>query len=154
MTQTHTLKIPTVSNFEMEYYYATEEARYNARNFPPHLHDRLEMYVLLDGDASFMVESNLYKLNSFDAIISKPNEMHNCILNTDSVHRHLCFWFDPSCDFLFADFLSHNFGENNRLSPDENGMHAFVEKLYSNEEYAACIDEILLLQAESITNKK
>lgn len=121
MTQIHTLKIPTVSNFEMEYYYATEEARYNARNFPPHLHDRLEMYVLLDGDASFMVESNLYKLNSFDAIISKPNEMHNCILNTDSVHRHLCFWFDPSCDFLFADFLSHNFGENNRLSPDENG---------------------------------
>lgn len=40
------------------------------------------------------------------------------------------------------------------LSPDENGKHAFVEKLYSNEEYAACIDEILLLQAESITNKK
>ena len=121
MKQTHTLTIPILSNFEMEYYYAEEEARYNARNFPPHLHDRLEMYVLIDGDASFMVESNLYKLRPFDAVISKPNEMHNCVLNSDSVHRHLCFWFDASNDFLFADFLAHDFGVDNRLSPDEAG---------------------------------
>ena len=121
MGQKHKLTIPAISNFEMEYYYAEEEALYNARNFPLHLHDNLEIYILLEGDVSFMVESNLYKVNPFDAVISKPNEMHNCILNSNSVHRHLCFWFDPSCDYLFADFLVHDFGVDNRLSPDEAG---------------------------------
>lgn len=29
----------------------------------------------------------------------------------------MCFWFDPSEDFLFSDFLAHDFGENNVCSP-------------------------------------
>jgi AraC-like DNA-binding protein len=79
----------------------------------------MELYILLEGDASFIVESTLYYLTAGDAIIAKPNEIHNCVLNSTSVHKHLCFWFDPSCEFLFSDFLSHEFGENNRLSPSK-----------------------------------
>lgn len=110
---------PTVSMFETEYYFSKENVSYQAKVFPPHLHDRMELYVLLDGDVSFMVESKLYKLNPGDGLITKPNEMHNCILNTNSVHRHACFWFDVSNDFLFSDFLSRGFGENNLIVPKE-----------------------------------
>lgn len=36
------------------------------------------------------------------------------------------------------------------LARDENGKHAYVERLYPAEEYAECINEILLLQAECV----
>ena len=81
------------------------------------MHDRLELYVLVEGNVSFMVENRLYCLQAGDVIISKPNEIHNCILNSDSVHKHLCFWFDGGSDFLFWDFLSHPMGEGNLISP-------------------------------------
>ena len=112
-------KTPSIDDFAAEYYFSERTDAHDARIFPPHLHDRMELYILLEGDVSFMVESKLYKLSSGDAILTKPNEMHNCILNTRSVHKHLCFWFDVSSEFLFGDFLTHEFGENNLLSPSE-----------------------------------
>lgn len=111
--------IPSIANYEVKYYYADAPDEKPPRVFPFHLHDQLEMYILLEGDVSFAVESSLYKLSPGDAIISKPNEMHNCILNSQSVHRHLCFWFDPSSAFLFDAFLGHDFGKGNHIIPDD-----------------------------------
>lgn len=108
---------PITADFYMEYYLNRSEKISAAQVFPPHVHDVLELYILLEGDASFVVEQSLYRLSPGDIVISKPNEMHNCILNTDSTHKHLCFWFDPSCDFLFSDFLAHSFGEGNVCTP-------------------------------------
>lgn len=125
------LKIPSIDDFQAEYYFSDHTDAYNARIFPPHLHDRIELYILLDGDVSFMVESKLYKLMPGDAILTKPNEMHNCILNSRSVHKHLCFWFDASNKFLFEEFLAHPFGENNLLSPSEENKTRLLS-LYKN----------------------
>lgn len=111
-------QIPTIANYEVEYYFSEVPDEYPARVFPFHLHDQLEIYILLEGDVSFAVESSLYKLSAGDAIISKPNEMHNCILNSKSVHKHACFWFDPSNAFLFDAFLGHEFGKSNHIIPD------------------------------------
>lgn len=116
-TAYHKVHAPITSDFYMEYYMNRSETITEARVFPPHIHDVLEFYILLEGDASFVVEHSLYRLSPGDIVISKPNEMHNCILNTDSTHKHLCFWFDPGCDFLFADFLAHDFGEGNVCTP-------------------------------------
>ena len=60
-------------------------------------------------------------------IITKPNELHNCILNDKREHRHLCFWFNPSCDFIFKDFLSHDFGKNNLIRPDEKSKEKLLQ---------------------------
>lgn len=111
------MRIPIGGNFEMKYYCQDSSKIDSAHVFPPHIHDTLEFYVLLEGDVSFMVEQTLYKLCAGDIIVSKPNEVHNCILNSDSQHRHMCFWFDPSCDFLFSHFLAHDFGQDNLCSP-------------------------------------
>ena len=113
----YNLNAPITSDFSMRYYLHESDRIENARSYPPHVHDILEFYILLDGDVSFMVEHRLYKLSPGDIVISKPNEMHNCVINTDSSHKHLCFWFDPDCDFLFSEFLAHDFGENNVCTP-------------------------------------
>lgn len=101
-------------NFGVEYYLEESQRIVPARIFPPHVDDRLEFYILIDGDASFSVENNVYKLTAGDVVISKPNQIHNCILNSNSVHKHLCFWFDSSCEFLFEKI---NNLKSNLVSP-------------------------------------
>ena len=117
MESNYKFSIPIIENYESEYYFSYSTTQYAPRIFPPHVHDTLEFYVLIEGNVSFMVENEVYALSAGDVIMSKPNEMHNCVINTDSSHKHLCFWFDPDCDFLFSEFLAHDFGENNVCTP-------------------------------------
>ena len=113
----HTLSIPEISGYEIRYYFQERNNKQQALVYPHHIHDRLELYVLLEGDVSFAVESSVYKLSIGDAVVIKPNEVHNCILDSDSIHKHMCFWFDCSNEFLFKDFIQHEFGRDNLISP-------------------------------------
>lgn len=117
MSNNFQFRVPSIANYDVKYYFADTPDEYPPRIFPFHLHDRIEMYILLEGDVSFAVESSVYKLSAGDAVITKPNEMHNCILNTKSVHKHICLWFDPADAFLFDAFLTHDFGKNNHIVP-------------------------------------
>ena len=140
--------IPSVNNYEVRYYFSDKTKTYNAKVFPHHIHDRLEIYILLEGNVSFAVESSVYKVNPGDAIITKPNETHNCILETDSTHKHLCFWFDCENEFLFSDFLSHDFGKNNLISPskqDKEKLLCLYEELRTCGEKGGKRYEFLLL---------
>lgn len=119
MSERYHLQIPDMKSYEVEYYFSEAATEYPPRVFPFHMHDQLELYILLEGDVSFAVESSLYKLSPGDAIVTRPNEMHNCILNRQSLHKHVCFWFDLSSAFLFDAFLSHDFGKNNLIRLDE-----------------------------------
>lgn len=110
-------KMPDLCGYRVKYYFSDSISEEDPRSWAPHIHDFLELYVLVEGDVSFAVESSTHKLAPGDAIITKPNEIHNCILNSRSVHRHLCFWFDPSSDFIFKDFLAHDYGKGNHISP-------------------------------------
>lgn len=119
MAEIYTLKPTELEYFEMQHYMSDSAERYVARRYPPHIHDCVEFYVLLEGDVSFMVEENLYRMTAGDVLVSKPNEMHNCILNTDSVHKHLCFWFTPPTHPVLTPFTQSGFGENNLISLPE-----------------------------------
>jgi len=121
------LHVPFVDANEIEYYFSQSPIENAARVWPFHVHDRIELYILLEGDVSFAVESSLYKLSPGDAIVTKPNEIHNCILNSRSVHRHMCFWFDHSSESLFGDFISHNFGENNLIVPSDEAKTKLLD---------------------------
>lgn len=126
-----TFQMSDVTGFEASYYFSVSEQEYAPYNFPPHMHDALEVYVLLEGDVSFMVEHNLYHLQPGDAIITKPNEIHNCILNAPSVHKHLCLWFSPHTKALVGDFLEHDFGKDNLISPSPKDKEKLLE-LYTD----------------------
>ena len=125
------LSVPDMSGYKIKYYFSNSVEEESPRYWTPHIHDALELYVLIEGDVSFAVESSHYKLTPGDAIITKPNEIHNCILNSRSVHRHLCFWFDISSDFIFGDFVSHDYGSGNLISPDEKDKTKLLELYYS-----------------------
>ena len=120
-------QMPDVTGFEASYYFRMEGRESLAYNFPPHMHDALEIYVLLEGDVSFMVEHNLYHLQAGDAIITKPNEIHNCVLNTPGAHKHLCLWFSTSNKALVGDFLDHGFGKANLISPSQSDKELLLE---------------------------
>ena len=85
--------------------------------YPHHIENEIELFVLVEGDVSFAVESRVYRLSPGDIILTKPNEMHHCIRNSTTVNHHYCFYFEPSCDFIFGDFMKHNFGCDNLISP-------------------------------------
>lgn len=121
------LNIPDICGYNVKYYYSNKVTEENPRNWTPHLHDTLELYILIEGDVSFAVEGSHYKLLPGDAIITKPNEMHNCILNSRSLHRHLCFWFDAKSDFIFEEFLKHDFGKDNLIRPSREAHLRLVE---------------------------
>ena len=149
--------MPDISGFEVSYYFRIEAREHVAYNYPPHMHDSLEIYVLLEGDVSFMVEHNLYQLQPGDAIITKPNEIHNCVLNTPGVHKHLCLWFSSEAKALLEDFLQHDFGENNLISPlreDREQLFSLYEKLrLSNEKDGKRHEFSLFLQILDILGK-
>ena len=124
-----TLTVPDVCGYKVKYYYSNKVSEENPRNWTPHIHDTLEVYILVEGDVSFSVETSHYKLSPGDVIITKPNELHNCILNSRSIHRHLCFWFDTAASFIFEEFLRHDFGKGNLLRPDKEAK-ARLEEIY------------------------
>ena len=135
------LHTPSVLNYDIKYYFSDRDGVYPQRCWPRHIHDRMELYILIEGDVSFAVESTLYKMSRGDAIIIKPNETHNCILNSESVHRHICFWIDPDCDFIFRDFLLHDYGKNNLITPDENAKK-YLATIYQRLKAAADAEDV------------
>ena len=132
----YTLSVPNITNYRVKYYFSHKPVIERAHSFPPHIHDELEVYILLEGDASFIVNNNIYKLTSGDVVISCPNEIHNCILNTNSVHKQLCFWFDPSCEYVFEKFLNLKGEHPHLISPIDEEKAALLS-LYTRLEKAS-----------------
>ena len=129
-----TFDLPAQPQFEVKYYYDTAQEKKEAGIYPPHLHDELEIYILLEGNVSFMVEQHLYSLDPGNAVVSKPNEIHNCILNEDGPHRHLCFWFQPN-GFLLEKFLLQPFGTGNLIrSADPEALFRICAELQKKTE--------------------
>lgn len=112
----HTLRIPNIKGCEIKYYYHRDDLCQQARIFPPHIHDVPEAYILTEGTACFAVENRIYRLTAGDIILTRPNEVHNCILTEATVHKHLCIWFEPS--FALLDpLLEACSAEGNLISP-------------------------------------
>lgn len=139
-TVTYSLKLPPLGNFEMKYYYRKTPEKSDARVFPPHVHDVLEAYVHIDGNASFMVENKIYALSSGDIVVSKPNEIHHCILNSASTHKHLCFWFSDALSALYPELFSQK-SETNSLIVPENSVKEKLLDCYEELENASVLNE-------------
>ncbi len=131
MIHTRSISIPEFGNFGIRYYCHKSDEKYLAHSFPPHIHDELEIYLLIKGDVSFLVAGNLYKVQPYDVIISKPNEVHNCIRNSNSEHIHLCFWFTPCSDFLFADLLASGSSLLHPLETDRALLDALCARFFA-----------------------
>lgn len=112
----HKLNLSFNGGFNMRFYAALDGKAQPPYVYPHHIENEVEIFLLVDGDVSFAVESRVYKMSRGDVIVTKPNEMHHCIRNTSTVNHHYCFHFDPTCNRVFSDFLEHAYGCDNLVS--------------------------------------
>ncbi|MBQ8351618.1 MAG: AraC family transcriptional regulator [Clostridia bacterium] len=105
-----TLQFPATEEFELSFYISERPEENPPRIFPRHMHDAIEILILLRGECSFSVESELYSLRPGNAVIIRPNEAHNCIISSKTLFHHLCFHLTPTKDGAFDEFLSFRAG--------------------------------------------
>ena len=101
--------------FQLDITYTDTDSTSSNNVSYPHTHSECEIYINLSGDVSFMVENHVYPISSGSAIISRPNEFHHCIYNSDK-ERHLHFWILFSADGnegLFPQFFQRAAGTQN-----------------------------------------
>ena len=113
--KTYNVNIPTMGNFRMTFYHANSQKLSEPKEYTAHIDDCVELFVLEEGDVSFLVGGSLYPMERGDVVLSKPNEMHHCIQHTRCIHRHFCFWISAGCEFLLSDFCAHENGQGNLL---------------------------------------
>ena len=135
MADHKTLYVPPLKPLDIDYYITRASEPRPPRIFTPHVHNAIEFYVHLKGDASFMVEQNLYRLQSGDIVVSRPNEIHNCILNTRSPHDNACFWLPIENDFLFGELLTGRQPICHLISPPDEEKQLLLS-LYTELENA------------------
>ena len=121
-TPFHDFKYPDLGHYQVCFYHQSENER--AHQWPIHIDDSVELFVLEEGDISFFVGGNHYDMLPGDVVLVKPNEIHNCIQNSPGLHSHFCFWFSTRCKRLLSDFTLHKDGEGNLIRlPDEQKQH-------------------------------
>lgn len=112
-----TFKFPYIKDFESVYYFSYNSQNKDQKIFYPHLHDDIELFILIEGDVSFAVEQNVYKLFPCDIILTKPNEIHSLIFNSNSRLDYVCFFFNQTSSILLSSLVKHDFGKDNLISP-------------------------------------
>lgn len=151
------MTFPLGDGFNMHFYASLSGEPKPPFIYPHHIEREIELFILVEGDISFVVESRVYRMKRGDIIITKPNEMHHCIRNSTTVNYHYCFHFDPSCESIFAPFLKHPFGSDNLISPtseDRELILSLAEKINSSAESAGDELERLALTLELLSAVK
>ncbi|MBQ8741839.1 MAG: helix-turn-helix domain-containing protein [Clostridia bacterium] len=72
---------------------------------PQHIHDQYEFYVNLSGDVSFLVDTQIYAIESGDVVIIKPNTLHKCIYNKSCKMEHFVLWLSIGEDSPLVSFI-------------------------------------------------
>ena len=127
-------KYPDLGHFQVCFYY--QSANEAAHQWPIHVDDSVELFVLEQGDISFFVGGNHYDMLPGDVILVKPNEIHNCIQNSPGVHNHFCFWFSTRCKRLLSDFMLHEDGTGNLIRFPDDKKQEFLALCHKIHETA------------------
>lgn len=162
-TNRRTFSLAADEGLEVRYYVNTDSEEHEPHIFPPHVHDYLELYILMEGDASFIVEDKIFTLRPGDAVLSKPNELHRCVLNSASLHRHACFWIDAASKTLATPFLAVPSGPDSLIRPTEEDaasilglLHLLAEESEETDplEHLRMLCELLCLVRRNIRAKE
>lgn len=122
------ITLPQIENIEFSIAYLNIKPQEFLEGREQHIHSECEIYVHLSGDVSFMVEDNIYPVSPGNIIITRPNEYHHCIYNSDKNHEH--FWILFSVDGneeLFKKFFDRKLGKNNLLILNANDEKECIE---------------------------
>jgi len=100
-------------------------------SFAMHTHNMCEVYVFLNGRASFRIEGSEYRLERGDLLVMRPAEAHCIQVQADHPYERLSMHFEPLLfdridpeHRLLRVFMDREAGRFNRFSaaefPDQN----------------------------------
>lgn len=107
-----------------------------------HHHDFYELYYLVSGDVTYIIESRIYHLHPGDMLLISPRELHQiCIRPEMAVYERFVLWIDPKTiqtlsvpDTDLGQFLSpEREGYSNLLqlcTDDQKRIRNWMEQLY------------------------
>ena len=128
-------KIPHLSTFDFQIKYTETDKKSHNHETDIHTHDEFEIYINIEGDISFLVESSIYPVKRGDVIISRPGEHHHCIYNSNAPHKLYWILFDCKKNKDILDFWLKG-TSNNFISPDsdmKNELLEICDLLYKNQ---------------------
>lgn len=157
MRELKTVELAQISNLDVTFYVSTNDNMELPHKYKSHVHDTIELFILFEGDVSYVVENNIYKLTKGDVLITKPNEVHNCVINSETVNKHACIRIGGDNKYLTENLLSHEYGVNNLLSPSAKEKEELIENCLKLDEYTSANEKILaytcILRILDIINK-
>ncbi|MBE7038562.1 MAG: helix-turn-helix domain-containing protein [Ruminococcaceae bacterium] len=132
-----------------------------------HNHNTYEIFTFLDGDIKFFIEGSAYKLNPYDMLIIRNNEMHQTIHLSKKTYKRIVITVSPSffeatnCKYYQKIFTEHRLGECNLIKAEyvkESGLFDAIERFekyleaenpYEDASARAALVEILYLISKS-----
>lgn len=127
-----------------------------------HHHDFFELYFLLSGDVTYIIESRLYHVMPGDMLLISPRELHQlCIRPEMSVYERYVLWVDPQVMTRLSTELTDlgacfdptrpGYGNLLRLKPEERAriqdlMEALHRESQGNGFGSDLLRESLLVQ--------
>jgi AraC-like DNA-binding protein len=95
-----------------------------------HIHSCYEIYVNISGDISFLHGSAVTDIESGDAVVSHPSDVHYCIYRSPCMHDHYCIWLDGAEIGRFLE--AHSVRGRIRLSvEDKHRLFSLLGELES-----------------------
>lgn len=118
MFKENIVHFPGINEFTYQIHYIETNAFSTENVFHSHIHSECEIYLNLSGNVSFMVENSIYPIQPGSIIISRPNEFHHCIYNSDNeLHRHYWILFSAQGnEFFLNQFFSRLSGHQNLIN--------------------------------------
>lgn len=98
-------------------------------SFDFHLHEKYEIYFFISGKVNYLVEKNVYPLNSGDLLVMNSKEIHKATFVEPIFYERYTLHFSPS---LVSSFNTDEFNLlecfENRLSGEHNRIHLSYDK--------------------------
>lgn len=122
-----------ISHRQSEYMYSSSES--DPPKLKMHLHNYYEFLYFISGDASYIVENNIYKIDEGDIFITRPGELHTLAFHSDKIYERK--FIQISKEFLsefelFDKIDRRSGGENNRIPASaavKYGLYDYFKKV-------------------------
>jgi mannose-6-phosphate isomerase-like protein (cupin superfamily) len=114
-----------------------------------HNHNFFEVYFLISGNVSYMIEGKIYKLIPGDIVLINNKELHKPLIETGKLYERYIIWVDPNYIRAISDeetdltlcFENSAKERYNLLRPNSElllylkNIYMKLETVYSNQEF-------------------
>jgi len=148
-------------------YNTSDTAPYPGK-FQSHIHDLYELYYFLEGDVTYYIEGQGYKIEAGDLLIINSKELHKPIFNSDVPYKRIVIHFTPwyiskynTEDFnLLSCFENRKPGQYNKIPEDslikykaDKKFKKIIKFINSNKDGSKIMIETLFVQLLVSINK-